>query len=367
MSERKKVSAVERQKKRTRRHAAIVLICIVLVAALAGGTYGITRLLVHPKTGTAVSSSAVSKASTAKDSSTSASSAAAASSAQAFEVNKTGLTGYQALYPDLYAKTKVGQWKDAADKTVYLTFDDGPSDLTPQLLEVLKKNNVKAAFFITHQPEQQKDPNYDKCLKEIYDSGCTCAVHSACHNYRKIYASPEAYLSDFNNMYQILKKATNDHVAPFFRFPGGSNNPIMSTSTRKAIIQEMTRRGFFFYDWDVDSKDAQGADASGIYANSIRGMQEGGNIILMHNTSVKKATLSEVENIIQYGKQNGYTFKPLDGTLDPSMYGFSNQYFIPLLKGNPNFKLSTKHEARFASLLNNGTSVSGAGVSSAGN
>lgn len=359
MAEQRRRDAKERQKRRSRRHAAIVLICIVLVAAVVGGTYGMTRLILHQSGQTAAAaSSAASKAVSSKKTVSSASAASSIPASQAFQVTKTGLTGYQAEYPNLYAKTKVGQWKDAEDKTVYLTFDDGPSSLTPKLLEVLKQNNVKATFFLTNQPEQQDDIHY---IKDIYKAGCVCAVHSSSHDYQKIYASVDAFLKDFNEMYEIIYKQTDGHVAPFYRFPGGSNNPAMKTSVRKAIIQEMTRRGFFFYDWDVDSKDAQGADASGIYANVTRGMQENGNIMLMHNTAVKKATLSEVGNIIQYGKQNGYTFKELDGTLDPSMYSFSNQYFIPLLKDNPNFKLSAKHEARFASLLNGSSSSSSSG------
>lgn len=365
MSYHKRMSARERRKQIHRRHAAIVAVCIVLVIALVGGTYGVTRLLLHQSQPVNSVSSVASAAKPAASSSEvpAASTGDPTKAGEAFEVGKTGLTGYEVKYPNLYARKKIGQWKNAEDKVVYLTFDDGPSSLTPQLLEVLKKNNVKATFFLTNQPEQRRDMHY---IKDIYEAGCVCAVHSSCHNYKKIYASVDAFLADFNEMYEIIQKQTNGHAAPFFRFPGGSNNPQMTASVRQGIIKEMTRRGFFFYDWDIDSYDAMGADANAIYTNVTKGISNGGNIPLMHNTAVKKATLSQIGNIIQYGVQNGYTFKPLDGTLDPSMYCFSNQIFIPLLKDNPNFKLSDKHEARFASLLGiSSASTSAAAASSA--
>ncbi|WOC31470.1 MULTISPECIES: polysaccharide deacetylase family protein [Caproicibacterium] len=357
MSSHKRMSARERRRQIHKRHAVIVLTCVVLVAALIGGTYGVTTLMLRQAEPAGASSTVSSRASAGSSgvSSAAASSEAAPSSTgdptragEAFEVSKTNLTGYQAKYPNLYVKTKVGQWKNAEDKAVYLTFDDGPSNLTPKLLEVLKQYNVKATFFLTNQPEQKNDIHY---IRDIYKAGSVCAVHSASHNYKKIYASVDAFLADFNEMYELIQKETDGHCAPFFRFPGGSNNPEMSASVRKGILQEMTRRGFFFYDWDIDSQDAMGAGASKIYENVISGIQRGGNIPLMHNSAVKKATLSEVGSIIQYGVQNGYTFKTLDGTLDPSMYSFSNSVFLPLLKDSPNFKLSDKHEARFASLL----------------
>lgn len=352
MSYHNRMSARERQRQVHKRHAIIILVCVVLVVALVGGTYGVTRLMLHQAQPANTVNSIASKASAAKpvpSSQISASSTGDPTKAgEAFEVSKINRNGYAAKYPNLYAKKKIGQWKNARDKVVYLTFDDGPSSLTPQLLEVLKKYNVKATFFLTNQPEQKNDIHY---IKDIYEAGCVCAVHSASHDYKKIYVSVDAFLADFNEMYGIIQKQTNGHCAPFFRFPGGSNNPQMTLSVRKGIIKEMIRRGFFCYDWDIDSKDAMGAGASAIFDNVTNGIRNGGNIPLMHNSAVKKATLSEVGNIIQYGVQNGYTFKSLDGTLDPSMYCFSNQIFIPLLKDSPNFKLSNKHEARFASLL----------------
>ncbi len=346
----RRMSAQDRRKRIHKRHVLIIAACILLTVAVIGGTYCITTILLQ-RTKSAHTAHIASSPTNPKSTSNlfTASTGDPTEEGAAFEVRKINLTGYKARFPNLYAREKVGQWKNVGNKTVYLTFDDGPSALTPKLLDVLKKYHVKATFFLTNQPGQKNDIHY---IRDIYEAGSACAVHSACHNYKKIYTSVDAFLDDFNEMYQIIQQQTDGHCAPFYRFPGGSNNPRMSASVHKAIIQEMMRRGFFFYDWDVDSKDAMGA-ASGraIYDNVIRGMQHGGGVVLMHNAGTKKATLSEVGNIIQYGIKNGYTFKAMDGTLDPSMYSFSNQTFIPLLKNNPNFKLSDKHEARFASLL----------------
>lgn len=362
MSYRRRMSAKEHRRQIHRRHITIIAACIVLAAVVVGGTYGITRLVLQKSKPAAAVNSAVSAVKKPAASQIPVASTGNPNRrGDALEVVKTNLTGYQTKYPQLYAKRKVGQWKNAEKKTIYLTFDDGPSPLTPQLLAVLKKYNVKATFFLTNQPEQKNDIHY---IRNIYESGCTCAVHSACHNYKKIYASVDAFLADFDEMYQIIQKQTDGHCAPFFRFPGGSNNPRLSAPVHQQIIQEMLRRGFFFYDWDVDSKDAMGAGADAIFENVTAGMRSDGNVILMHNSAVKKATLSEVGNMIEYGLQNGYTFKALDGTLDPSMYCFSTKTMIPLLKNNPNFRLSAKHEARFASLLGTSPASSGSSTSS---
>lgn len=347
---RRRRSNKERKKRLLIRRTLVVLAGVLLVAAVAGVIYGVTRLAGGEKPGTTASSSsaasapASSQAMPAKPDET--------AKGEPLEVKKDGLTGYEALYPDMYVQTKPGKWKDPVTKTVYLTFDDGPSKLTQPLLEELKKYNVKATFFLTNQPNQK---DYIGEIRKIYEAGHVCAVHSATHDYPTIYRSVEAYLKDFYDMWKIIQEQTDGHCAPFFRFPGGSNNPQGGSEEVRADIQkEMLRRGFFYYDWDIDSRDAEGARAAAIYTNVTGGMSRDGNMPLMHNIAGKEATLQQVPKIIEYGQQNGYTFLPMDGTLDPSTFllgGVGKDAFFSVVGNSPNFEVSDAHKKQFAEKL----------------
>ena len=131
-------------------------------------------------------------------------------------------------------------------KTVYLTFDDGPSDRTDEILAILDKYNVKATFFVM---PRKTDVCY-KRLRAIVDAGHTIGVHTYSHDYNIMYASVEAYLEDFNKAYEIVVDATG--IKPdIFRFAGGSLN-----DRSYKIIAEMTRRGFTYYDWNASGDDS---------------------------------------------------------------------------------------------------------------
>src|SRR5699024_7028919 len=78
-------------------------------------------------------------------------------------------------------------------KNIYLTFDDGPSKYTNKLLDVLKKYNVKATFFVT---DQGLTKGYDDVIKRAYDEGHTIGLHSSTHNYGYIYSSVNSYFDD---------------------------------------------------------------------------------------------------------------------------------------------------------------------------
>jgi len=192
------------------------------------------------------------------------------------------------------------------EKVISLTFDDGPCIYTPDLLDVLKKYNVKATFFVV-------DTKSIDMVKRIYEEGHTVAVHSASHNYRKIYASEEAYLEDFTVMYDKILELTG--AAPkLLRFPGGSSNTV--SRFNKGIITRITEmmkeKGFRIFDWNVDSKDAGGAKtAQEVYENVIAGVQKNDfSVVLQHD--IKSYSVEAVEKILQWGLANGYTFEALN-------------------------------------------------------
>ena len=190
-------------------------------------------------------------------------------------------------------------------KVIYLTFDDGPGPRTPELLDILKKYNVKATFFVVNTA-------YIGTIKRAAEEGHSIAIHTKTHNFRKIYASEEAYYEDLYAMQDIIKAHTGQ-VTTLLRFPGGSSNTI-SRFNRK-IMTRLTKsvvdNGFQYFDWNVDSNDAGGArTANEVFQNVINGVsKKQTSIVLQHD--IKDFSIDAVERIIQWGLANGYTFLPL--------------------------------------------------------
>ena len=125
-------------------------------------------------------------------------------------------------------------------KVVYLTFDDGPSDLTPAILETLEKNNVKATWFITGM-----HTNLDN-IQMVWDAGHQIALHSNSHSYKKIYKSADAFFADMDEIARKIHERIG--IAPkLIRFPGGSINSYNS-KTRKKIMKELKARNWHYFD-----------------------------------------------------------------------------------------------------------------------
>lgn len=190
-------------------------------------------------------------------------------------------------------------------KVIYLTFDDGPSSHTPFLLDVLAKYNVKATFFVVNN-------KYIDIAERISREGHTLALHSSSHDYRKIYASEDAYFADLNQLQQLVHSVSGV-TASVLRFPGGSSNTVSRFNpgimTRLSVL--VKEQGFRYFDWNVDSKDAGGAaSADEVYANVVDGIgDQSVSVVLQHD--IKGFSVEAVERIIQWGLANGYTFLPL--------------------------------------------------------
>ncbi len=220
---------------------------------------------------------------------------------------------YEALYTDLKAPVPTQYVRE--EGTIYLTFDDGPSRNTYSVLHYLDEYNIKATFFVVPQ-------RTDECyalMKQIVDKGHSIGVHSASHEYEKIYASVEAYLEDFNEAWQMIYEATGvkTHI---FRFPGGSKNDF-NAATRDAIIEEMTRRGFRYYDWNVDSNDSGDATWTEMY-NSIPADIAGNyrSVVLMHDSAQRENTVYVLEDILRVLTNEGYKFDKINNNTQPVQF-----------------------------------------------
>lgn len=207
------------------------------------------------------------------------------------------------------------------NKVVYLTFDDRPGPYTQELLDVLDRYNVKATFFVTNGK-----PDYQNLIAEEASRGHTVAIHSASHDYSRIYQSVDAYFDDLNEMNNIIFTQTGKY-ADIIRFPGGSSNTV-SRSYCEGIMSQLVcaveAKGFRYCDWNVSSGDAGSANtASQVICNVINGIK-GRNISIVLQHDIKKFSVDAVEEIIQWGLSEGYTFLPITSTTPMSHHGINN-------------------------------------------
>ena len=191
-------------------------------------------------------------------------------------------------------------------KVIYLTFDDGPSRYTAHLLDILKKYNVKATFFVTGSGDRS-------LIARQAREGHTVAIHTLSHSYKAIYASEAAFFKDINAVNEIIKQQTGSYTH-YLRFPGGSSNTVSakySSGIMTRLAKAVTEKGFKYYDWNVTSGDAGGAkNANQVYTNVINSVRKKQYaIVLQHDT--KSFSVNAVESIIIWGKNNGYTFLPI--------------------------------------------------------
>ena len=226
---------------------------------------------------------------------------------------------YQKEFPSLYVENDF-QYADAEEKICYLTFDDGPTpDITTNVLDTLKENDVKATFFVVGKEGEA----YEALYKRIVEEGHTIAVHSYSHDYINIYQSVESYLQDFENMSNLIEEYTG--VKPeIFRFPGGSVNGY-NAGIYQDIISEMIRRGYTYYDWNVASKDTV-ADltADDILRNVAYTADEIDDdiIVLMHDGEHHETTAEALPAIITDLKRQGYAFSGLNKDVKPVCFGY---------------------------------------------
>ena len=222
---------------------------------------------------------------------------------------------YQDKYPGLYCSPQTAFVKK--EKTVYLTFDDGPSKFTEKFLNILAKHKVKATFFVVGR----SDPKSLEIMKRIVDDGHTLAPHTYTHVYNSIYASVESFLDDFNKIHGLIYETTG--VKPtVLRFPGGTVN-VHNRRILRELSAEMLRRGYTFFDWDVSAADAtKNATTASVLNNIINGVNENGrNIVLMHDTS--EQTLKALEKAVIYLKNKGFAFERLTNEVSPVTFYYN--------------------------------------------
>lgn len=193
---------------------------------------------------------------------------------------------------------------------MYLTFDDGPSATTSQLLDILSKYEVQATFFMLGN-NMSKYPNQVKrIVKEDYGLG----LHGMTHRKEKFYASPAAALAEMSGDNAVLKKLTGATTS-LIRPPYGSK-PYFTKSFRDKVLGQ----GYHLWDWNVDSNDWRYKEDSDKIYNTVMGQvrtlkkSKTNPVILMHD---QKATLKVLPRLLEALKKEGYTFQVITKDMEP--------------------------------------------------
>ncbi len=197
------------------------------------------------------------------------------------------------------------------EKTVYLTFDDGPCGYTEELLDVLKKYDAKATFFIIGNKGRTD------VIKRAYEEGHSIGVHTYCHEYKTIYKNEQAFFNDFLKTQEVIKEATGSYTR-IFRFPGGSGNT--ASHRNKGIMTRLTKimedMGYRYFDWNVTAGDSgsKGASSSELRGRVVGGLKNHPDYAVVLQHDIHLNSVRAVEGILKWGKENGYTFLALDLT-----------------------------------------------------
>lgn len=198
-------------------------------------------------------------------------------------------------------------------KKVYLTFDDGPSDHTDEILDILKKNKVRATFFVVGKETEHAKKMYRRIILE----GHTLGMHSYSHNYDQIYASVGAFSKDLMKLQKYLYDLT-EVKSYIYRFPGGSSNHCVGDI--KPYIRYVNQKGILYFDWNALNEDAINFNASSYELNQkilkdVRRQKT--SIVLMHDLHETKNTVKGLDSLIKTLKKEGYQILPITKNTKP--------------------------------------------------
>lgn len=183
--------------------------------------------------------------------------------------------------------------KFEGERRIYLTFDDGPGPNTDRILDILKKYDVKATFFVVG-----KDDKYIDQYKRIVEEGHTLGMHSYSHKYDEIYKSLDTFSEDLSKLQEYLYDITGVW-SRVYRFPGGSSNNVSHVNIDK-LIDYLNDQGIVYFDWNIASGDAvkEGISADRIVNNCIRNLDKYEECVILLHDLPEKGTTVEALNVL---------------------------------------------------------------------
>lgn len=180
-------------------------------------------------------------------------------------------------------------------KRIYLTFDDGPSSNTNEILDILKEYDVKATFFVVGKTDEASKEAY----KRIVAEGHTLGMHSYSHKYDEVYQNRESFIEDLTKLQEYLYEVTGVW-SRYYRFPGGSSNTVSQVEMQE-LITWLNENDITYYDWNIVSGDAVSGRITKdmLVNNCLSGVEAHSEcMILMHDAAQKEATVEAIPEII---------------------------------------------------------------------
>ncbi len=202
-------------------------------------------------------------------------------------------------------------------KHIYLTFDDGPSENTGAILDILKQYNVKATFFVIGKTDQTSLDLYNRIVAEGHSLG----IHSYTHKYTQVYESMESFQNDVLSLQAHLKSVTGQDVH-LYRFPGGSSNKVSKVPIEECI-RFLSENGFTYFDWNATNGDATGRDMSveEMVSSVISEVDKYQNLtVLMHDGAGKQKTVEALPAIIEQLQAKGTQILPIIDSTPPCQH-----------------------------------------------
>ena len=203
---------------------------------------------------------------------------------------------------------------DKVEKIAYLTFDDGPSDNTDRILDVLKEKGVKATFFVVGKTGTKTEERY----RRIVEEGHTLGIHSYTHKYEEIYGSLEGFKEDVLKLREYLYEVTGEQVWAY-RFPGGSSNRVAKVDIGECI-SFLKEEGMVHFDWNASSEDAVAVGVSGSTLNSNvlkDALRFQYPMILMHDLHECNNTVEGLPALIDRLQEEGYQIQAVTRETEP--------------------------------------------------
>ena len=231
-------------------------------------------------------------------------------------VNKEGLKDVAQSDPGKQDTTKNVKKNTGiySGKKIYLTFDDGPSKYTNEILDILGEYNAKATFFVIGKTDEASKKEYKRIVKD----GHTLGMHSYSHKYNVIYKSVEDFDKDFTKLWNLLYDTTG-YKPKIYRFPGGSGN-MVNKHGMDQFIKYLNKKSIVYFDWNVVNGDATNIKYTKkqLVKNILDDVAKRDNsVVLMHDTNQKKATVDSLKQLLDALTAGGAQILPLNEKIPP--------------------------------------------------
>jgi peptidoglycan/xylan/chitin deacetylase (PgdA/CDA1 family) len=195
---------------------------------------------------------------------------------------------------------------------LYLTFDDGPTVYTKEILAILEKYKIKSTFFMLYGNIMKRPEEVTNALKNGHSIGC----HGVTHKVKEFYKSAQSPKEEMNGCSKAIEKYSGS-MTKLVRVPYGSYPNLTSIQKR-----QLESAGYVIWDWNVDSTDWRLHSPEELVSQvlyQVKSLQSKGivPVILLHDT---KITTKGLPNLIESLQELGYEFRKITPDVKPLQF-----------------------------------------------